>query len=174
VSAWSTELTDVDRVASDFADVISLSINSDIETEFPETQRQYGTRETGIENLRRLQYAHTVGEKELFIVTEGSVAVGQAIITISKKPPQQRDPAWSNVSGWLAHPYRGRGLGKFSLQERLKIVCDHFAGAAWTYVNKKNYISEANVKGLGFMLLTGEVENWPQHNLFTWQQKRQR
>ncbi|MGI9027611.1 MAG: hypothetical protein ACR2FM_02070 [Candidatus Saccharimonadales bacterium] len=143
--------------------------NQDIDAEFPGTLNQYRDLKSSKQNLDQLVTSHEVGSRELFVVMAGSITVGQAIITVIKQPPEQVDPSWPNVSGWIVGAFRGQGLGKLSLQKRLEIVCEHFDGKAWTLVNKANHVSEANVLSAGFSRTEAVLTHKPDHNLFTWE-----
>lgn len=164
-----TEVLNYDSAAADLCKYLSRPGNQDIDAEFPGTLNQYRDLESSKKNLSRLAESHEVGSRELFVVMAGSITVGQAIITISRQPPEQVDPLWPNVSGWIVGAFRGQGLGKLSLQKRLDIVCEHFDGKAWTLVNKANHVSEANVRGVGFSRVDAVLEHKPTHNLFTWE-----
>ncbi len=167
-----TPITEVDSyvaAAHDLSCFLSEAGNDNIEAEFPGTLAQYSTLISAEQNLGRLIESHQYGVREIFLVCAGAHAVGQAIVTISKHPPKEVDPASPNVSGWISSPFQGRGLGKFSLEERLKVVRERFDGKAWTLVNKANTVSERNVRGRGFRCLSRKVEDGPQYNLFTWE-----
>lgn len=163
-----TNVGDYRRAASDLHEFISAYPNDDIESEFPGTLVQYSSLTSAQHNLERLIKSHSPGFREIFVVFAGTHAVGQAIVTVSNNPPDAVDPSSPNVSGWIARPYRGQGIGKFSLRERLKVVEERFGGSAWTLVNKTNMISENNVRAAGFRCVSAEIQDWPQHNLFAW------
>jgi predicted acetyltransferase len=90
------------------------------------------------------------GKREQFIVFSGQKAVGMAIVTNQISAPTEVPEEWPNLSGFILNPYRAHGLGRLSINHRVRVVHEHFGGHAWTYVRKGNIPAEKIVLGAGF------------------------
>jgi L-amino acid N-acyltransferase YncA len=161
---------DVTSAATDLHRWLSLPANHDIEKEFPGTAADFAIDEaTAQSSLERIATRYVTGEREIFIVFAGEHAVGLSLVTLSNNPPDCVDPLSPNLSGYIAHPWRMKGLGKLSLLKRLEIVEANFGSNAWTLVNKTNYISERMVESVGFQKTSCDDPSVRQgYNLFTY------
>lgn len=145
------EIESFDSIAKDFTSLLPRDDNADIKREFPGTVRKYGENMSlAIENLEETSRHMKLGEREQFIVMMGDKAVGLCLITAQIENPPGVDPSWPNISGFIMNPYRGQGLGRFSIEERMKIVKQNFGDHAWTFVTNGNVRSEHLVQDVGF------------------------
>ena len=110
-----------------------------------------------------------IRSREQFIVSFGQRAVGLCLITNQIESPPCIDQAWPNISGFIMNPFRGRGLGRFSIEERMKIVEQNFGNHAWTLVRDGNARSEHLVLDVGFEKTDQKVDGWEGHHLFVYE-----
>ena len=144
---------DIHLVADDLRSLLLRDDNADISLEFPNLVENY-TRDTNsvIQELEAARERYSVGMHEKFIIFAGERAVGLSIITHSARRPRSIQQGVPNLSGFIANPYRGIGLGRASLEARIKIVDERFGQRAWTSVRHANYISKNLVESVGFQL----------------------
>lgn len=162
-----TEIMDFTDAAQDLSILLKRSDNTDIADEFPPTVSRYGgTASEAIVHMKEARDLCEVGSREQFIVYAGERAVGMCIITNQIAIPDGINPNAPNVSGFISNPFRGRGLGRFSIEERMKIVEKNFNNRAWTFVKDSNLTSEHLVISAGFQKSEREVEGWEGHHLY--------
>lgn len=162
-----TEINSFAEIATDFNDFLPRHDNQDVKLEFPTTVKNYGMGvESAIRNLEEARNLYKTGEREQFIISSGERAVGLCIITSQLKQPLGIDASWPNISGFIVNPFRGRGLGRFSIEERMKVVENNFNNHAWTFVRHGNKRSEHLVLSVGFKKLDQVVEGHEDKDLF--------
>lgn len=146
------KIADIQQVALDLRRLLLLEENSDIKNDFPSIVKRYtASFDSAVEALNNGRKSFLEGQQEQFIVFSGGAAVGMSIVTNSIETPEGIDPSWPNLSGFIANPYRKRGLGRLSLQRRLQSVRYNFDGHAWTLVRIGNEASERLVSNQGFI-----------------------
>lgn len=167
------EISDVSSVAKDFVEHLSGGDNEDVEAEFKGITARYGTDiEESIANLEKAKAKYSLGQYEQFIVSSGQRAVGLCLITNQLEIPPGIDESWPNISGFIFNAYRGKGLGRFSIEERMKVVERDFGNHAWTFVRDGNDPSEHLVTSVGFEKTDQAVEGWAGHHLFIYDGNR--
>lgn len=161
------EVEDLPYVADEMCKLLQQPCNRDIADEFPQTVRKYGTSpEQALQHFEEAQDICQIGERELFIIFLGRQVVGLSLVTKLPAVPDIIPLSWPNLSGYIAHPYRGQGLGRFSLENRLNIVDEHFGGHAWTLVRDTNTASQRLVTSVG--LARVKAPEIIGHDLFTY------
>lgn len=156
-------------IAQDFTELLARDDNEDIRNQFPETVGRYGKNVLdAVENFEITKTLIKTGEREQFIVSCGEKAVGLCLISAQIKSPPGIDDSWPNISGFIMNPYRGRGLGRFSIEERMKVVKNNFSNHAWTFVRDDNLISEHLVLSVGFEKTDQQVAGWEGHHLYVY------
>ena len=162
-----TEIGDFSTTAEDLSTLLKRADNTDIAQEFPPTVARYGG--IALEAKANLEVAaslYEVGSREQFIVFSGETAVGMCIITNQIDIPDGINPKVPNISGFVANPFRNQGVGRLSIEERMKVVEKNFNKSAWTFVKDDNLISEHLVLSVGFQKTDREVEGWEGHHLY--------
>lgn len=161
------DITELGPVAKSLNGLLKRPDNTDIKVEFPLTVTKYGGKVTeAVVNLKKARELYGVSTREQFIVFSGQKAVGMCIITNQLDIPEGLDPSSPNISGFIAHPFRGQGLGRLSIEERLKFVKKDFNNRAWTFVKDGNLPSEHLVTSVGFRKSEREIEGWEGHHLY--------
>ncbi len=162
-----TQIEDFSSVAQDFSRLLKRPDNKDIAGEFPVTVEKYGqSAELAIKKLEEARAACETGSREQFIVFSGDRAVGLCLITNQIDIPSGLRTDAPNVSGFIAHRFRGQGLGRLSLEERMKVVETNFSNRAWTFVRDGNVISDHLVQSVGFRKTERAVPGWDGHHLY--------
>lgn len=165
-----TPFVDIDNFtqpATDLAELLKRSDNEDIAEGFPATVSRYGgSVEEAVKHMEAARELYAIGRREQFIVFSGERAVGLCVITSELDIPEGIDPSTPNISGFVANPFRGQGLGRFSIEERMKVVKKNFDNRAWTFVKDDNYRSEHLVLSVGFRKTDRAIEGWEGHHLF--------
>jgi hypothetical protein len=145
-------IDDFTEIADSLVNSLRLDNNLDIRDEFPGT---YGAHSISlvdtIDHLEKARDRYVIGEHEQFIVFSGRVAAGICVVTCDVNPPKGIRANTPNVSGFIAHPHRGRGLGRLSIQERMKVVESNFDNRAWTSIKNGNTASEHLIESVGFV-----------------------
>lgn len=162
-----SEISDFSAPAEDLSAVLKHPDNADIADEFPATVMRYG--KTVLEaqaNLEAAKDLYEIGSREQFIVLSGERAVGMCLITNQIDIPEGIDPTAPNISGFVANPFRNKGVGRVSIEERMKIVAKNFNNRAWTFVKDDNVISEHLVRSVGFQKTNREIEGWEGYHLY--------
>lgn len=160
-------INDLESVASDLSELLASSENEDIKIHFPATVRRHtGDVEVVRQNLIEAADACVPGRREQFIIFSGSRAVGMSVVTLLPDTPEQINPAWPNLSGFVCQPYRGRGLGRLSMERRMRAVRENFDDHAWTYVRKGNMPAEHLVSEAGFKKTDVIVPGQEHQNLY--------
>lgn len=155
------------QIAEDFNTHLARGDNQDVATEFPATVVRYGSGvDEAVHNLEEARGLYETGSREQFIVLSGKRAVGLCLITNQIDNPPGINDSWPNISGFIMNPFRGRGLGRFSIEERMKVVEENFGNHAWTFVRDGNDHSEHLVMSVGFEKTEQAVEGWDGHSLF--------
>ena len=140
---------------SDAISTRPMSGLSGIAIDFPATVERYGNDiDCAIDNFAEASATCVEGERELFCTLLGEKVVGICIVTKLDVVPAGINPDWPNLSGFIMNPYRGIGLGRFSLEQRLEIVHKNFGNNAWTLVRDGNLVSEHLVQSVGFKQTT--------------------
>lgn len=162
-----TEIKSFDSAAADLSKLLKRTDNKDIAEGFPATVSRYGgdisEAATHMETARGL---FRVGKREQFIVFSGETAVGLCIITNELDIPEGIIATSPNISGFVCNPYRGQGLGRLSIEERMKVVKEDFDNIAWTFVKDGNTPSEHLVMDVGFRKTDRAIEGWEGHHLY--------
>jgi hypothetical protein len=151
-----TEVNNLGQVASDLDMLLSISANSDIKAEFPETVTRYtadGNIDVVEANLRASALECVPGVRQQFITFAGGQAVGMSVVRLVDNPPIGIDPFWPNVSVLICNPYRGNGLGGLAMSTNRTTIAEQFHGNAWTRVKKTNTPSKRMVIRAGFVPL---------------------
>lgn len=162
-----SEIESFATIATDFNLLLSRDDNHDIKTEFPATVERYGSGVAeAIEHLETAKDLMKPGEREQFIVSSGERAVGLCMITNQIDSPAGIDQSWPNISGFVMNPFRGHGIGRFSIEERMKIVRERFDNHAWTLVQNGNSPSEHLVQDVGFEKTDDTVDGWDGYRLY--------
>lgn len=162
-----TEIPSFDRVALDLNSALKHPDNSDIVDTFPATVDRYGQELVdAVRHLEEARDGYRVGIREQFIVFAGETATGMCVIRNDLKIQNGIDPSVANISGFICRPHRGRGLGRFSIEERMKVVERNFNNQAWTFVKDGNTPSEHLVMDVGFRRTDRQVEGWEDHHLY--------
>lgn len=162
-----TEIADFTIPAEDISTLLKRTDNIDIAHEFPDTVARYGG--TALEakvNLEAAARLYATGSREQFIIFSGEKAVGMCLITNQIDTPTGINPDAPNISGFVANPFRNQGLGRISIEERMKVVKKNFNNRAWTFVRDDNLVSEHLVLSVGFQKTDREVEGWEGHHLY--------
>lgn len=161
------EIDDVDRLANNLRDLLRLPQNSDITEEFPRTVARYTDDiEQVIANLIIDRDAYVIGQREQFVAFSGSLAVGLSTVISRIKTPLGIPPEWPNLSSFICRPYRGLGLGRLSMEVRMKVVQRNFGDHAWSLVRRDNEPSRHLIEDFGFVDIDGDIEGWPNHTLY--------
>ncbi|HEY8992880.1 MAG TPA: hypothetical protein VIM37_03475 [Candidatus Microsaccharimonas sp.] len=161
------EISDFSRSAEDLSGFLQRPDNADIAEEFPATVSRYGVAPSEVAvNLEAARELYEVGSREQFIVFTGARAVGMCLITNQIDIPEGIDPGVPNISGFIVNPFRGQGLGRFSIEERIKVIEKSFNNRAWTFVKDGNLPSEHLVMSVGFRKTNRAIEGWEGHHLY--------
>lgn len=164
------EIESFQTIAEDFDAYLDRQDNNDIAGEFPATVRRYGSGvQAAIDNFEEARELTKIGEREQFIVTMGEQAVGLCLITSQIDNPPGIDESWPNISGFIMNPFRGQGLGRFSIEQRMKVIQERFDDHAWTFVRDGNVRSEHLVLSAGFEKTDHAVEGWDGHSLYIYE-----
>ena len=162
-----TEIDDFTAPAEDLSTLLKRADNIDVEQEFPPTVARYGGLASQAKaNLETAASLYEIGSREQFIVFSGKKAVGMCLITNQIDIPDGINPNVPNISGFVANPFRNKGIGRVSIEERMKVVEKNFNNSAWTFVRDDNVISEHLVLSVGFQKTNREVEGWEGHHLY--------
>ena len=161
------EIGDFTTSAEDLSNILKRTDNTDIAHEFPATVARYGGAALNAKaNLETAAGLYKIGSREQFIVFSGEKAVGMCLITNQLDIPDGINPNVPNISGFVANPFRNQGIGRVSIEERMKVVEKNFNNSAWTFVRDDNVISEHLVLSVGFQKTNREVEGWEGHHLY--------
>jgi hypothetical protein len=162
-----TKIGDFAKPAEDLSGLLKRTDNIDIAEEFPPTVAKYGgvTLEAKA-NLEAARSLYAVGSREQFIVFSGEKAVGMCIITNQMDIPDGIKPNAPNISGFVSNPFRNQGIGRVSIEERMKVVEKNFDNQAWTFVKDTNLKSEHLVLSVGFQKSERKIEGWEGHHLY--------
>lgn len=161
------EISSFEQVAVDLGLSLNRADNEDIAKGFPSTVVRYGGAVLeAVANMETARSLYEVGKREQFIVFSGEKAVGLCIITNQIDVPEGISPNAPNISGFITNPYRGQGLGRLSIEERMKVVKKNFNDRAWTFVKDGNLPSEHLVTSVGFQQSDLEIEGWEGHHLY--------
>lgn len=164
------EIDSFTQIARDFNTHLRRDDNADIQQQFPGTVKRYASGEDmAIENLESVLEYVELGKHEQFIVYFGEIAAGLCVVSNQTKCPPNVDPSWPNLSGFIMNPFRGIGLGRFSIEQRMGVVKEDFGDRAWTLVKDGNERSEHLVLDVGFRKTDQEVEGWEGHHLFLYE-----
>ena len=162
-----SEIESFNQIATDMSELLVNGENQDIADGFPATVERYtAEHDEVVTNLEMAQSRFEIGKHEQFIVFAGERAVGLSVITSNLDIPEGIDPTWPNISGFICNPFRGRGLGRLSIETRMDVVRRDFESHAWTFVKDDNVISEHLVLGVGFHKTDRKIEGWDSHHLF--------
>lgn len=155
------------EIARDFNELLGRPDNQDIANEFPATVARYGEGASqAVANFEATRELCKIGEREQFIVFSNEKAIGLCMISRQIEAPPSVDITWPNISGFIMNPYRGQGLGRFSIEQRMKVVDQHFGGHAWTLVREGNAPSEHLVTAVGFRKTRRRLGVRKGHNLY--------
>lgn len=161
------DIAEFGPIARNLNELLKRPDNADIKVEFPLTVTNYGGKiSEAIVKLKRARELYVVGTREQFIVFAGQKAVGICIITNQLDIPEGLDLTSPNISGFIAHPFRGQGLGRLSIEEQLKFIKKDFNNQAWTFVKDGNLPSEHLVTSVGFQKSKREIVGWEGHHLY--------
>jgi hypothetical protein len=167
------EVSSLHSIAVDFNDILSRKDNADIADEFPATVARYGHGvRRAVINLTEASASCVKGERELFLPHLGEQVVGLCIVTKFDEVPDGVDTEWPNLSGFIMNPYRGLGLGRFSLEQRLEVVTNNFGNNAWTLVTEGNEVSEHLVQSVGFRKVPNTKPDEKNRLLYTFDASR--
>ena len=146
------EVSSLYSVAEKFNDLLSRKDNADIAIEFPATVARFGGGiRRAVDNFTEASSKCVLGEREVFLPFLGEQVVGLCIVTKLDEVPEGVSSDWPNLSGFIMNPYRRKGLGRFSLEQRLEVVKNNFGNNAWTLVTDGNEVSEHLVQSVGFI-----------------------
>jgi hypothetical protein len=155
------EIEDFHPIARSFAELLVNRDNADIGLEFPATAARYtGDISAIVSRLREAQTDCVPGTRQQFIAFAGENAVGMSVIRFADELPKVIGQNCPNLSGFVCHPYRNRGIGRLSLIERLRVVDEQFDGYAWTKVSKVNEYSNRMVACAGLVLAGEDIDNF--------------
>lgn len=168
-----TEIDSFAAAAEAFNEHLGKEYNQDVADEFSDTVENYTAGiEATVANLEKARDLFEVGKREQFIVESGGRVVGLCLITNQIDIPPGIDTTWPNISGFIMNPYRGKGLGRFSIEARMKVIERDFGNHAWTFVKDSNDRSEHLVTSVGFEKTNQVVEGWDGHHLFIYDGNR--
>jgi len=161
---------DLNVVSRDFNHLLKRDNNHDIAGEFPNFVKKCVQGEANVRDaLSRARESISPGRTEMFIVFSGVYAVGLSVVTNDVEAPRDvGNPDWPNLSGFVCHPFRGRGLGRLSIEKRMEVVDDNFGGKAWTLVRDGNAVSEHLVTSAGFKRVSSDNQKIDNRHLYTY------
>ncbi|HRN90394.1 MAG TPA: hypothetical protein PK265_01085 [Candidatus Saccharibacteria bacterium] len=166
------EIYNLENVALDLNRLLSRKDNNDIRDGFPATFTRYtGDLRKVVSNLDIAKSLYKTGKREQFIIFAGTRAVGLSIVTTDIDNPVGVDESWPNISGFVCNPFRGQGLGRLSIETRMRVVKENFNNAAWTFVKNGNKPSEHLVRDVGFKKSRGELASPEGHTLYLFDEK---
>jgi len=164
-----TRINDFTNIAADLKTHLLREDNTDISIDFPKTYQAHTQEHPQVINhMENARLAHTEGIHEQFIIKSGERAVGLCVITSSVPPPKVFLLGVPNVSGLILNPYRGMGFGRFSLEERMKIVYKNFNRQAWSFVREDNVPSRHLVESVGFRIYDHDIRELDGSILYTY------
>ena len=162
-----TEINDFATPAEDLSVLLKRADNTDVAEEFPATVIRYGKDALEAKtNLEAASSLYKIGSREQFIVFSGERAVGMCLITNQMDIPDGINPNTPNISGFVSNPFRNQGIGRMSIEERMKVVEKNFDNRAWTFVKDGNAKSEHLVMSVGFQKSSRAIEGWEGHHLY--------
>ena len=152
-----SDIDDMRSVSMDLTELLKNDANHDIVDDFPNTVARYVENpEIALETLTTSKSQIVTGKTEMFIALVGERAVGLSIVTNEIMAPIGVDPSHPNLSGFVCVPFRGHGIGRLSLEARIKVVNENFNGNAWTFVARNNSISKHLITSVGFIEIEGD------------------
>lgn len=161
------EIDDFTTIAESLSELLKRPDNEDIAEGFPATVSRYGgTVEDAVMHMETARSLNKIGSREQFVVLAGKKAVGLCVITNQLDIPEVIDPTTPNISGFVSNPFRGQGIGRVSIEERMKVVEKNFQNRAWTFVKDDNLRSEHLVLSVGFQKTNREIQGWEGHHLY--------
>ena len=161
------KIEDFTEIADNLKDSLVRKDNTDIADEFPNTFKAHTDDiPVVITNLEKSRNLCDIGKHEQFIVFCGHRAVGLCVVTCELDVPKGVRPSTPNLSGFIVNPYRAIGLGRFSIEERMKVVEENFHNRAWTVVQDGNLPSEHLVTSVGFRKSDKVFEGRVGHSLY--------
>lgn len=162
-----TEIGDFTTPAEGLSSLLKRADNTDVMNEFPATVSRYGGDPLDAKaNLEAARDLYEIGSREQFIVFSGEIAVGMCLITNQIDIPNGINPNVPNISGFVSNPFRNQGIGRVSIEERMKVVEKNFHNHAWTFVKDSNSKSEHLVQSVGFQKSNSEIEGWEGYHLY--------
>lgn len=171
------EICNPREVAEDLQRLLSDRRNDDIGKEFPNLAKRY-SQGTVQEIATRILIDKTLqedGRREWYLAYKDSAVVGFGAINLASSPAASGlDIDSPNLSGFICKPYRGEGIGRFSLEERLKIVRSRFGGIAWTLVGLNNETSNQMILSTpGFVLCDRTTYKDEPYNLYEYSARQE-
>lgn len=145
------EIDNLGLVAYDLNQLMSSPENEDIKLDFPVTAALYSRGlATAMNALSHEAGLFEYGRREVYIVNLGHRVAGLCVVSCISNTPPVISKETPNFSEFICQPYRGNGLGRFSLEQCIKIFGERFEGKAWTEVRDNNEASKHLVKSVGF------------------------
>lgn len=156
---YISEVDDLSTVSTDLNYLLNRRDNRDIAKEFPNLVAGLsGDLNDAHGFLYTMRSQHEPGVHEVFIASTGRRAIGLSVISRQVTPPMDISTEAPNLSGFICIPYRGLGLGRMSLESRMRSVESHFGGIAWTSVHVDNQPSNHLIKSVGFELASRDED----------------
>lgn len=163
-----TSIDDFTPLAKELKDLLEREDNHDIAVDFPKTFVSHTAEIPQIvQHMENARSIYGIGQHEQFIVKSGAKAVGLCVVTITAPPPDASLIGVPNLSGMIFNPYRGKGIGRYSLEQRMEIVKDNFNNKAWTFVREDNLTSRHLVESVGFKRQEHDLTNLENSLLYT-------
>ena len=150
--------------------------NDDIHIEFPNIAKRYsqGSVQEIAERIIEDRELQKDGVQEWYLVYKEDIATGIGVIVSNPRctPKELNNVNSPNLSGFICRPYRGEGLGRFSLESRLEIVKRRFGGMAWTLVQTENEVSNKMILSEPGFTIKDRVllYNNKQYNLYVYKE----
>lgn len=164
------QINNPQELAEDLQRLLLDRNNADISREFPNLAKRYSQGSIPEITSRILidQTLQEEGLREWYLTYKDSDVVGFGAINLVQLPIAGTSGVdLPNLSGFIFKPYRGEGMGRFSLEERLKIIRTRFGGIAWTLVRLDNETSNQMVLSTpGFALHKKVAHNDKLYNLY--------
>lgn len=171
------EVSNPHQVAEDLQRLLSDRSNDDIGREFPNLAKRYssGTIQQIAARILIDKTLQEDGRREWYLAYKDSTVVGFGAINLTPSPiAGGLDVDSPNLAGFIGKPYRGEGIGRFSLEERLRIVRSRFGGVAWMLVGLNNETSNQMILSTpGFVLCDRTTYKDEPYNLYEYSARQE-
>lgn len=154
------EVTNVPYLASRFELLLSLHLNQDIHEEFPEAAAALTGQHGDVTALLQGKIdTYNPADKQMLIPYVRDQGVGFAKVCREDldnviEPadvPKAVKSSWANISAFVMHPHRGKGVGSLLLKTCAEVVRTDFGGQAWTVIAPENIPSQKAAERAGFI-----------------------